>query len=361
MIAIKNLQVGAFRIPTATPEADGTIAWDSTTLILVQASAGKEVGVGYTFAHQAAGSIIFDILKKIVEGTDALSVTQTWSAMVRSIRNLGRPGICSCAIAAVDSALWDLKAKLLHLPLVELLGQEQTSVEIYGSGGFTNYSEQQMEKQMKDWADLGIQKFKMKIGTQPEQDFRRVAFLRQVLGEGPEIFVDANGAFSVQQALRFADEFTSLGVTWFEEPVPSVDLAGLSFIRAHAPNGMAIAAGEYGYDLNYFQQMLSAGAVDTLQADASRCAGPTEFMRVGAICLAQHKLLSAHTSPSLHLHLGAALENLIHIEYFFDHARIENMLFSGVVQPVDGRLKPDLAQNGMGLEFKQKDAERFAL
>ena len=208
--------------------------------------------------------------------------------------------------------------------------------------------------------DQGIKAVKMKIGRDPDEDFARVKAARESIGTDAALYVDANGAYSRKQALEMAEKFADLGVTWFEEPVTSDDLEGLRLIRDRAPAGMDIAAGEYGYDVVYFKRMLEAGAVDVQQADASRCAGISEFLRVGALCDAANIPMSAHTSPSLHLHPCCALSRLRNIEYFHDHVRIENMFFDGVIQPKDGRLQPDLSRPGMGLEFKKADAERYA-
>src|SRR5581483_3886374 len=126
---------------------------------------------------------------------------------------------------------------------------------------------------------------KMKIGRDPANDPRRVAEAREAIGPDTQLFVDANGAYSRKEALALAHLFArDAGVTWFEEPVSSDDLEGLHLMREHAPAGMEIAAGEYGYDLWYFRRMLEAEAVDVLQADATRCAGITGFLRVGALC-----------------------------------------------------------------------------
>src|SRR5665213_2736797 len=357
---IRELSVAAYTIPTDYHESDGTIEWDQTTLVLVTATADDKTGIGYTYADVATAQLIKDTLFAVVRGKDTMNVPASWSAMKHAIRNLGRPGICSMAIAAVDSALWDLKAKLLNLPLSSLLGADQSSVEIYGSGGFTSYSIGQLQKELGDWASQGIKAVKMKVGRNPEQDVARVKAAREAIGRGTSLYVDANGAYSRKQALHMAQQFAEFGVSWFEEPVTSDDLDGLRLIRDRAPSCMEIAAGEYGYDLPYFKRMLDAGAVDVQQADASRCAGISEFLRVGALCDASNIPMSAHTSPSLHLHPCCALSRLRNIEYFHDHVRIENMFFDGVIKPVGGRLHPDLSRPGMGLEFKKVDAERYA-
>ena len=358
---IEQIDVSAYTIPTSSPESDGTYAWDSTTLVLAEARGGGLTGLGYTYADTSTARLIHDMLAKVVVGGDAMNVPAAWDAMVRAIRNLGRAGIASMAIAAVDAALWDLKARMLGLPLVALLGAVRAAVPIYGSGGFTSYTAEQLQRQLGGWAAEGIARVKMKIGRDAAADRERVVAARAAIGPQAELYVDANGAYTRKQALAQAAYFAAADVTWFEEPVSSDDLAGLRLLRDRAPAGMDIAAGEYGYDLPYFRRMLEAGAVDILQADASRCAGITGFMQVAALCLARGLPLSAHCAPSLHAHVCCALTPVVHLEYFYDHARIEHMLFDGALDPVDGALRPDPARPRMGLEFKRQDAARYAV
>jgi L-alanine-DL-glutamate epimerase-like enolase superfamily enzyme len=328
--------------------------------VVVEAQAGDQTGVGYIYADSATGTLIRDLLSKVVEGRDAMAITACWSAMVARTRNLGRPGIVSMAISAVDSALWDLKSRLLELPLVTLLGAIRDSVPVYGSGGFTSYSSKRLQEQLGRWVDAGIPRVKMKIGRDAAADLKRVRAGRQAIGPDTELFVDANGGYDRKQALAQAERFSELNVSWFEEPVSSDDLLGLRLLRDRAPAGMEIAAGEYGYKLGYFKRMLDAEAVDVLQADATRCGGITGFFQVAALCDAFHVPLSAHTAPALHTHVACAVAPLRHIEYFHDHVRIERMVFDGVSPPVSGQLWPDLSRPGMGLELKQADIQRFA-
>ncbi len=293
-VPVTKIEVGAYKIPTDSPEADGTYAWDHTTMVTVHAHAGGKVGFGYTYAAAAAGRLIEGSLAPVVQGSDALAVPAAWSAMVHAVRNVGRPGVASMAISAVDSALWDLKAKLLNLPLVTLLGAARDAVPVYGSGGFTSYTNGRLRDQLAGWAAQGIPRVKMKIGSHPAEDLDRVRAARSAIGDKTELFVDANGAYTRKEALAFADLFAELGVTWFEEPVSADDLEGLRLIRDRAPAGMDVAAGEYGFDLFYFRRMLDAGAVDVLQADATRCGGVTGFLQVAPLCQARNLLLSAH-------------------------------------------------------------------
>ena len=358
---IDRITASAFKIPTDAPESDGTLAWNSTTLVLVEAQAAGKTGIGYSYANTATATLIRDTLVELVRGRDAMAVPGHWVAMVQAIRNLGRPGTASMAIAAVDTALWDLKARLLGVPLVTLFGAVRDGVAVYGSGGFTSYSIAKLQKQLGDWSDTGIARVKMKVGRHPAQDIERVREARHAIGPNTQLFVDANGAYSRKQALAMAEAFAKFGVTWFEEPVSSDDLAGLRLLRDRAPPGMEIAAGEYGYDLRYFRRMLKAGAVDVLQADATRCAGFTEFLKVDALCEARCMPLSSHCAPILHLHPCCASPRVRHMEYFHDHVRIATMLFDGVPAPIDGVLRPDLSRPGLGLEFKHADAQQYAV
>ena len=294
---IEAVEVSAYTISTDFPESDGTYAWDKTTLVLVEATAGGKRGLGYSYANIATARLIHDSLSGVVRGQDAMDSPGVWAAMGRAIRNLGRAGICSMAISAVDACLWDLKARLLDLPLVKLLGAARQGVPVYGSGGFTSYSIDQLQKQLGGWAAQGITRVKMKIGTRPDDDLDRVRAAREAIGPEVELFVDANGAYSRKQALVQAEGFADLDVSWFEEPVSADDMAGLRLLRDRSPAGMEIAAGEYGYDLEYFRRMLEAEAVDVLQADATRCGGISGFLQVGTLCQARSMQLSAHCAP----------------------------------------------------------------
>ncbi len=357
---IDRVDISTYVVPTATPESDGTLEWSATTVVVVEVAAGDRRGLGYTYGASAIATFVRDTLAPIVRGRDAFDVRASWQAMVRAVRNDGRPGLVSMAIAAVDVALWDLKARLLDLPVVVLLDAAGASVPVYGSGGFTSYSVEALCEQLRGWVENGIANVKMKIGRDPAADRERVRAAREAIGSAAGLFVDANGAYDRSLALAQAEAFAGADVVWFEEPVSSDDLAGLRLVRDRAPAGMRIAAGEYGYDLPYFRRMLEAGAVDCLQIDATRCAGATGFLDAAILADAFGLPVSAHTAPSLHGHLGCAAPGLVHVEYFFDHVRVEGLLFEGALTAEQGRLRPDLARAGFGLELRRADAARFA-
>lgn len=358
-IPIEAVQARAYTIPTDRPEADGTLAWHDTTIVIAQVAAGGYQGIGYTYSHAAAAKLINSTLAQTLQDLDAMSVPLLWQRMVAATRNYGRAGIVSAAIAAVDTALWDLKAKRLGLPLALLFGKVRDQVPVYGSGGFTSYSTEELQHQLGSWAAQGMRWVKMKIGTDPAADPERVRLARSAIGPEVGLFVDANGAYERKQALALAQVFAEQGVSWFEEPVSSDDLAGLRLLRQRLPAGMQVAAGEYGDRLGYFQRMLGASAVDVLQADVTRCGGFTEFLRVGALAQAWNLPLSAHTAPSLHLHVCCALPAVCHIEYFHDHVRIEHMFFEGAAEARHGFLRPDRNRLGLGLELRGDVVRHF--
>lgn len=360
-VPVEKLEVSAYTIPTDFPEADGTLSWDSTTLILVKIQGGDRQGLGYSYGSKAVAALIDSKLAGVVVDQDAMAIAGCWQAMVGAIRNEGRPGISSMAIAAVDNALWDLKARLLDLPLVTLLGSVREEAPIYGSGGFTSYSLTQLQTQLAHWVETGIKAVKMKVGSHPDEDPSRVQRAREAIGQETALFVDGNGAYSRKQALAMAKVFAQYGVTWFEEPVSSDDREGLRLLRDRGPVGMDIAAGEYGYNQYYFRRLLEAGAVDVLQADGTRCAGITGFMRAGALCEAYGIPLSAHTAPSIHVHPVCAIPHIRPIEYFHDHVRIESLFFDGSLTPANGALKPDTSRPGLGLELREADVAQYAI
>lgn len=359
-IPVESVEASAYTIPTDAPESDGTLAWDSTTFVLVSVRAGGQVGTGYTYGGNAVATVVGAKLADVLTGADALQPPARWAQMQHAVRNLGKPGVVACAISAVDIALWDLRARLLDEPLVVALGAVHDATPVYGSGGFTSYDNGTLREQLCGWVEAGIPRVKMKVGSDPDADLGRVAAARSAIGDDVELFVDANGAYQRKQALLWARRFAEYDVRWFEEPVSSDDLDGLHRLCEHGPAGMDIAAGEYGYHLPYFHQMLAAGAVDCLQADVTRAVGITGVLKVAALCDARGIDLSLHCAPQISAHVGTAVWHLRHLEYFHDHVRIEGLAFDGTIDPEpDGLLRPDRTAPGHGLTVKHADLEQY--
>lgn len=359
---IESVDASVYTVPTDAPEADGTLSWDSTTMVLVQVRAGGACGTGWTYGSAACATVVAGKLAGIVRGRDAMDVAGAFEAMVRAVRNDGRPGAVGYAISAVDVALWDLKARLLGVSLPRLLGAVRTEVPVYGSGGFTAYDERQLRDQLAGWA-LGqrIPRVKIKVGESwgaaAGRDLERMAQARDAIGPDTELFVDANGGYGRKQAIRIMSAAADLDVRWLEEPVSSDDLEGLREVRDAVRAD--VTAGEYGYDLYYFRRMCAAGAVDCLQADVSRCGGITEWLRVAAVAASHGLQISGHCAPHLHAAVATAVPNLRHLEWFHDHVRIESMFFDGALDPAGGVVRPDPDAPGLGLTLRASDAQRY--
>ena len=351
--AVEGVRASVYEVPTDRPEADGTLAWDHTTVVVVEVDAGGETGLGWTYAGSGASSVVDGVLAPAVLGGEAIDVPRHHDSMARAVRNLGRPGIAASAISAVDTALWDLRARLLGLSLADALGRCRDDVAAYGSGGFTTYDDATTEAQLREWVEgWGIPRVKIKIGeswgSDPERDLHRVALARRVVGDDVELFVDANGAYTRKQAIRLGRRMCEdFGVTWFEEPVSSDDIPGLRQVRAAC--GADVAAGEYGYSLGYFKEMVTA--VDCVQVDVTRVGGPTAWLAVAHLAAANGMDVSGHCAPALHAHVGAAVPNCRHVEQFHDHERIERLLFTGAPDPTAGRLRADPARPGHGMSL----------
>jgi L-alanine-DL-glutamate epimerase-like enolase superfamily enzyme len=359
---ITGVETAVYVIPTDSPESDGTLAWDHTTLVLVTVRGGGQSGTGWTYGSAAAQAVISGDLGPVLIGRDCFGLPALARDLNRALRNAGRPGIGATALSAVDVALWDLKARLLGLPVADLLGRVHEAVPVYGSGGFTSYDDRQTREQLAGWVERdSIPRVKIKIGEswgrREDRDLSRIALARAVIGPQAELFVDANGGYSAGQAIRVARRMADYGVTWFEEPVSSEDLAGLAHVRRQTEPD--VAAGEYSWSLADSAQLIQAGAVDCLQLDVTRCGGISEFLRAAALAAAHNLEVSAHCAPNLHARVGAATPNLRHIEYFHDHQRLENLLFDGALRPQGGALAPDPAAPGLGLELREQDAERY--
>jgi L-alanine-DL-glutamate epimerase-like enolase superfamily enzyme len=354
---IAALSASAYTVPADGQEGDGTLTWDSTTLVIVEARTADPAapaGLGWTYAPTATVALIDELLTPAVLGRCAFDIPSSWSAMARATRNAGGGGgLAAMALSAVDVALWDLKARLLELPLHHLFGAARDTMTIYGSGGFTTYDDDRLRAQLLGWVDGGIKGVKIKIGeswgARERRDLNRVALARATIGDQVGLFVDANGGYGRKQAIRVGRQLADFDVTWFEEPVTSQDLDGLRLVRDHVlPD---VAAGEYGDTLAYFGRVCAAGALDCLQIDATRCGGYTEWLRASAVAAAHGLEVSGHCAPRLHAPVALATPNARHLEWFHDHARIEAAFFDPPPS-VDGGVIRGTDQAGHGLSLR---------
>ncbi|AUG81693.1 mandelate racemase [Kitasatospora sp. MMS16-BH015] len=361
MSAVERIGARVYTVPTDDPEGDGTLTWDSSTLVLVEAVSGPHTGLGWTYGAAATAAVVRQELARLVTGRDAHDTSGAQEAMGRAVRNTGRPGLVAGAISAVDLALWDLRGHLLGLPLATLLGGAPRPVAVYGSGGFTTYSAERAARQLRYWtAGQGIPRVKIKIGESwggcERRDLERVRAARAVIGDEVELYTDANGGYRRKQAVRVGAALAEEGVLWYEEPVSSDDPAGLAEVRAAVRPD--VTAGEYGYDPAAFARMVPV--VDCLQADATRCGGLTGWLRAAALAQAYNLDVSAHCAPHLHAHAAAAVPNCRHLEWFHDHVRVERLLFDGTLDPGGGTVTPGAdGSPGHGLRLAQERAAPY--
>lgn len=360
--AVRSADAAAYRVPLPQPESDATLAWDATTMVVVGVDIGAAQGLGYTYADASCADYARRVLGPVLQGTDGLDVPAAWDAMRRAVRNDGRPGLASCALSAVETALWDAAARAHGIALSRMFGRVRPAVPVYASGGFTGPEPLRAVERTGRWArELGAHAVKIKIGGAPESgaedpDPERIERAREESG-GAEVYVDANGAYDAKRALRAGAVLDALGVVWFEEPVSSDDLDGLRRVR----DGVRadVAAGEYGYHLPYLARMAGAGAVDCLQVDVTRCGGFGAWFRAAAAAAGHGLPVSAHCAPALAVHAAAATHNVRHIEWFADHERVEAALLDGVPCPEAGEVAPDPSAPGHGMRLKASDAERY--
>ena len=360
-VPVAGIRAATYVIPTDAPEADGTLAWGETTMVIAWVEAGGQTGMGWTYGSPAAQGLLTGLLADTVTGRSALDVAASNEAMSRAVRNIGREGVAATAISAIDIALWDLKAKILACPLADLIGRARDTVPVYGSGGFTTYTDDQTREQLAGWVEKQqIPRVKIKIGeswgSDEHRDLHRIELARDVIGAA-ELYVDANGGYGPAQAIRMAGQMAGYDVTWFEEPVSSQDVRGLAMIRQQVlPD---VAAGEYSWTLADSARLIDAGAVDCLQLDVTRCGGVTGFLQAASLAAASSLQVSGHCAPNLHARVAGCVPNLRHVEYFHDHQRIERLLFDGALSPEGGALTPDPDRPGLGLEFRTADAEQY--
>jgi L-alanine-DL-glutamate epimerase-like enolase superfamily enzyme len=355
-VVIDDISTGVYRFPTPELEADGTLSWDATTAVTVTLHAAGQTGLGWTYSSPAAAAVITHHFAEIVRGRDAMNIGAGWEAMHRAARNLGTRGLVMHALSAVDIAWWDLKARLLDAPFTALFGAHRDSVPIYGSGGFTTFTDRQLADQVEWWQSAGCTAMKIKIGeswgTRIDRDLQRVRRLRELAGGDVELMVDANGGYTVGQARRVGTELDGLGVAWFEEPVSSDDTAGLALLRDHLR--CDVTAGEYAADAFEIRALLPV--VDCLQLDATRCGGYTGWLAGAALAQAHNLEVSAHCAPALHAPVAAAVPNLRHIEWFADHARLEPLLVDGPPPARAGALHVDHTGLGHGMSISARAA-----
>ena len=358
---VKQVHVSRFSIPLASPVCDskhGVIT--DFTLVTVRIRTRDHVeGVGYTYTVGKAGgraiaSLIEDDLGPLVIGRDPRRVEALWHAMWQGAHYVGRGGPVSFAISAMDIALWDLKAKALQEPLWRLLGGYEPRVPAYASGIDLHLTPDELVAQTRRSLDGGFQAIKMKVGRpRLRDDLAGVEAVRTLIGPDIPLMVDANMAWSVEQAIRASRKLGEFDAFWLEEPTAPCDVKGHA--RIQSEGGLPVAAGENLHSLDEFEAMISAGAVAFPEPDVTNCGGITAWMKIARLAEARNLPVTSHGAHDLHVSLLAAVPNASYLEIHAfgleGYALSPISLNSGYAEPSENP--------GHGVKFQWKELRRY--
>jgi L-alanine-DL-glutamate epimerase-like enolase superfamily enzyme len=316
---------------------------------------------GFAPAQGEAKGIIEGALKSILVGQDPIWHEKLWDDMFWRVRGYGRKGVAFTAISAIDIALWDLKAKAFGVPLYRLLGPVTDTVPIYGSGGWTHFTEEELVKEQTGYVERGIPRVKMKVakdfGKSEGEDLKRLAAVRKAIGDDVELFVDGNNGYYAKQAIAMGRRFEDFNVRWFEEPVLADDIAGLAAIAKAIT--IPVATGEHEYTKYGFKDLISQGGADIVQPDVGRVGGVTEWMKVAHLAHAFNLPVAPHAVQLVHLHLACATPNLRVVEYLGFSEETDKLWYADFPQPKDGMWSPYPDKPGLGLELNPKTVEQY--
>ena len=317
-------------------------------------------GLGTGGGGQAARAVIEGSFKPILLGQDPLQIEKLWDDMFWAIRGVGRKGLAFCALSAVDIALWDLKAKYFETPLHRLLGPYSETVPVYGSGGWTHFSTDELVAEQMGYVERGFKSVKMKVGKDfghsEGEDIERLAAVREAVGPEVEVLIDANNGYYAKQAIRMARAFEPYNVGWFEEPVLADDIEGLAAVAR--ASDIPIATGEHEYTKYGFKDLIARGGADIVQPDVGRVGGITEWLKVAHLAHAFNLPVAPHAYQLIHLPLACATPNLRIVEYLGVSEESDRIAYTEFAAPQDGQWSPDPDKPGLGLEL-DPDAVRL--
>lgn len=346
---IRHVMDGKLADPTRKVEAVGYVVVDVAT------DQGLH-GYGITYDEQGAEAIrefIKHVFEPRMKGRNPLDSAVLYEENFHLFRGVGRKGLAFCAYSAVDLALWDLKGKILGLPVYKLLGGGRNVVPVYASGGWSSYTVDELVGEATMAVSRGYNAVKIKVGVEggrnPSEDLRRVKAVREAIGPGVKLMLDANNIWTSGTAVRFANQVKEYDILFFEEPVPADDMPGLA--RFRRGTDVPLATGEHEYTRFGVRDLVVAGAVDVLQVDATKCGGYTETLRMNAIAQAWNITFAPHAMEHMHMHLLAAAPNGAFLERLLMFEPVVEKTFVNPPAPVNGMLRlPD--GPGLGLEYK---------
>jgi len=330
-----------------------------TPIVRITCADGAQ-GVGYTYTIGTGGSSVVALLRDHLAPQllrrDACEIERLWKELFFHTHATAVGAITSLALAAIDTALWDLKCRRAGLPLWQCAGGAQQRVPVYTTeGGWLHHSARQLVDEAQSAKAQGFRGAKMKVGRPSlAEDVARLAAVREAVGDAFDIMVDANQAFSVSEARRRAHAYAPLMLAWLEEPLPAEDLGGhVELARAAS---MPIAVGESLYHPSHFREYLARGACSIVQVDCARIGGITPWLKVAHLAETFNVAVCPHFLMELHVSLTAAVPNGAWVEYI---PQLDSITASRMTMQ-DGYAVPPQAP-GLGIEWDFAAIERAAV
>jgi L-alanine-DL-glutamate epimerase-like enolase superfamily enzyme len=304
--------------PRRRDDAIQTFVRQETILVELETSDGL-TGIGYAYTIGTGGRSVLDLLRHHlldqVVGQDANEVEALWQRLLLATRATSVGVITSLALAAVDTAAWDLRCRALEVPLWKLAGGARRSVPLYDTeGGWLNVTADELVTAARASVDAGWQGIKLKVGKpDPHEDLDRLRAVRAAVGPSVDLMVDANQAFSRAEAKRRLRLFEEVDLYWFEEPIPAEDNSG--HVALAESTTVPIAVGESIYSLSHLREYLERGAAGIAQPDVARIGGITPWLKAAHLAEAFNVKVAPHFLMELHVSLAAAVPNSLYVEY----------------------------------------------
>jgi L-rhamnonate dehydratase len=360
---IKEIRTTLLLDPSSPAFQDATMARPANGLSVLVLELTTDAGItGVSIGQGAIRSFVHNVLSDLVLQADPFNTEKIWNDMFWRVRGHGRKGVAFQAISLVDNAIWDLKAKALDMPLYRLLGPIHEQVPVYGSGGWTNYTTDELLQSQRNVRDAGFTATKLKVGKDfgkaERDDIKRVEAVRKELGDDFTIYIDANNGYYAKQAIRLAEEYKRLDVAWFEEPVLADDIPGLAQVAAATT--IPVATGEHEYTKYGFRDLITAGGVDIVQSDIAQVGGVTEWLKIAHMTEAFNLPLAPHAWCLLHLHPAMATPNLMTLEWLDIEQQNIARWFVDPPMPKNGFIKPD-DRPGNSLELDPHVMAKFSI
>jgi L-alanine-DL-glutamate epimerase-like enolase superfamily enzyme len=357
MTRIDDVQTEWLRVPISPPIADATHVLQFMDLLITEIRAGETCGSSYMLSFDYGSALLKGLvdqeLKRYVLGCPADDIRAVYQRNLAATEYIGREGLAMWGIAAIDTALWDLLARRLHVPAAVLFGRCHDAVPVYGSGGWISYSDEKLADEIARYIARGFAGVKIKIGSPDEnRDIERVRSVRQALGPDRKLMVDANQGLTLERAVRFARRVEYCELDWIEEPFPKDDVD--SYRRLASATAIPLAAGEREFGVEPFRRIVVAHDVSVLQPDLMRAGGVTGWRTIACLAESHHLRIAPHFYREYDVHLAAAQPNLIAIESF-------DWLDDLVEHPFEVRegkaLVPD--RPGFGVTFRRDVIDEF--